>query len=244
MKQRRHQKGLSMAELMFAMTVMFVVCSFVMSMFITGLRQTAQASRNQDLESLTRQKVGEFRVIEFDQLDSQTMSGSFPAPHQSYRFEVAYRALPGEEMSDARVVEVTVSHPEYGRRNARTVRANVQKNPGQAAWEKFDCGACHSMPAAGYPAGTGLVSLAPIDVDNPSNPRPIGPGGITAYIEQSIRDTNSFIAYDDMGTMTDFYVEGEPEFDPDSSDEFVAANSMSNEELQALAAWIADFQEP
>ena len=32
-----------MAELTVGMTVMFVVCSFVMSMFVTGLRQTAQA---------------------------------------------------------------------------------------------------------------------------------------------------------------------------------------------------------
>lgn len=244
MRKRRWQSGLSMAELMFAMTVMFVVCSFVMSMFITGLRQTAQASQNQDLESLTRQKVGEFRVVEFSQLDSMTMSGSFPDPHQAYRFDVVYAPLAGEDMSNARVVDVTVTHPEYGRRNARTVRANVQENPGRVAWEKFDCGACHSMPAAGYPEGAALVSLAPIDVDDPSNPRPIGPGGITDYIEQSVRDTNSFIAYDDMGTMTDFYVEGEPEFDPDSSDEFVAANSMSNEELQALAAWISEFQDP
>ncbi len=232
-----------MAELMVGMTVMFVVCSFVMSMFVTGLRQTAQASQNQDMESLMRQKVGEFRVIDFSQLDSQTMSGNFPPPHQAFHFDVIFKPLAGEDMSNARVVDVTVTHPDYGQRNARTVRANVQVNPGRAAWEKFDCGACHSLPAAGYPEATGLVSLAPIQVDDPDNPRPIGPGGIREYIEDSVRAPDDFIAYSDMGVMQDFYVEGDAEYDPDSPDEFVAANSMSNEELQALSAWISEFQD-
>lgn len=231
-----------MAELTVGMTVMFVVCSFVMSMFVTGLRQTAQASQNQDMESLMRQKVGEFRVIEFSQLDSQTMAGNFPTPHQAFHFDVIFKPLAGEDMSNARIVDITVTHPDYGRRSARTVRANVQVNPGRAAWEKFDCGACHSLPAAGYPEATGLVSLAPIQVDDPANPRPLGPGGISEYIEDSVRNPDDFIAYSDMGVMQDFYVEGDAEYDPDSEDEFVAANSMSNEELQALAAWISEYQ--
>lgn len=240
--KNRDQRGLTMAELMVGMTVMFVVCTFVMSMFVTGLRQTAQAPQKQELETLARLKLGEFRVMEFSQLDSQTMTGTFAPPHEQYHFDVTYRQLPGEDMANARVVEVSVSHPDYGQRNARTVRSNVQENPGRAAWEKFDCGACHSLPAAGYPEAGTLVSLAPIQVDDPANPRPIGPGGISEYIEQSVRDPNSFIAYSDLGIMQDFYIEGESDYDPASDDEFVAANSMSNEELQALVTWIAEYQ--
>ncbi len=232
-----------MAELMVGMTILFVVCTFVMSMFITGLRQTAQAPQKQDLETLARLKVGEFRVVEFSQLDAQTMSGNFAAPYERYQFDVAYRPLPGEDLSDARVVEVTVSHPDYGQRSSRTVRSNVQENPGRAAWEKFDCGACHSLPAAGYPEAAALVSLAPIQVADPANPRPIGPGGIAEYIEQSVRNPNEFIAYSDLGTMQNFYIEGESDYNPTSEDDFIAANSMSNEELQALVTWISEYQD-
>jgi type II secretory pathway pseudopilin PulG len=251
---RWKNRGLSMPELMVAMTVLFVVSSLIMSMFVTGMRQTAQATQNQDLESLTRQKLSELREMDYALLDGEAGTEAFDPPYQEFQSTVTFTPLQGETLADARVVEVSVTHPDYGTRSARTVRCNIVIDPGKAAWEKFACGSCHSLPGAGYEDPT-MLPLGPIPVGDPgfAGPRPIppGPGGLETYIRDSIVDPTAYEAYDPLveGTMTNFYVEGEPNpapgdppYDPNNSDEFIRLNSMSDEEVDAMATWISTFQ--
>lgn len=237
-----------MPELMVAMTVLFIVSTFIMTMFVTGLRQTAQATQNQDLETLTKAKVSELSQMDYALLDGQAGTAPLPAPNDDYTCTVAFSPLEGEVLANARVVEVTVTHPDYGTRTGRTVRCNIVIDPGKAAWDKFGCGSCHSLPAAGYDLA-GMLPLGPIPVGTPGfeGPRPVppGPGGLETYIKASIDNPTGYNAYDPdvEGTMSDFYIEGvDPEYDPSSSDSFVRANSMSNAEKDALATWIATFQ--
>lgn len=245
--KRRYHQGLSMPELMVAMTVLFIVSTFIMSMFVTGLRQTAQATQNQDLESLTKAKVCELSQIDYGMLDAQAGTAPLPAPNSEYICTVAFSALDGEAMADARVVEVTVTHPEYGTRTGRTVRCNIVIDPGKAAWDKFGCGSCHSLPGAGYDL-PGMLPLGPIPVGDPGfdGPRPIPPGptGLQDYIKDSIVDPTGYKAYDpdEEGVMQDFFMEGEAEYSPNDPDQFIRANSMSNAERDSLATWISTFQ--
>jgi type II secretory pathway pseudopilin PulG len=242
-----------MPELMVAMTILFVVSTFIMSMFVTGMRQTAQATQNQQMETLVREKLSELRVMSYGSLNAELGAHTFAAPNADYQYTVAFWPIDGETMADARVVEVTVTHPEYGTRSARTVRSNFVRNPGRDAWDKFGCGTCHYIPSAGLPdTGLGVqIDLGPIPVNDPSNPRPVppGPDGVKEYIKNSIMNPTDFLAYDDQGSMQDFYIEGEPNpapgdppFDPNSSDVFVADNSMSQAEVDAIANWLSQYQ--
>lgn len=249
MKRRDSQKrGLSMPELMVAMTILFVVCSFVMSMFVTGMRQTAQATQNDELESLVRTEIGKLTQVPFaDLVDS---SGPMDAPYEDYNREVSLSGVPGEDPDKVKVVEVTVSHPEYGSRSGRTVRCDIIIDPGKAAWEKFDCASCHSLATAGY--AEGIYPLGPIPTaDGFDGPRPIpaGPNGLRDYIREAILNPEDYRAYD--AAMQNFYIEGEPNpvpgdppFDPNNVDEFIRKNSMSEAEMDALADYIASFQGP
>ena len=245
-----------MPELMVAMTILFVVSSFIMSMFVTGMRQTAQATQNQTLEALTRQELGKLRVMPFASLDAEAGTHAFPAPLQDYEYEVEFRPIAGEAITDAKICEVTVTHPEYGIRSGRVFRANANIDPGRAAWEKFDCGSCHFLPNAGLQdSGAGVqISLGPIpSTPGFDGPRPIppGPNGLETYISESITNPKNYRAYDPNveGLMTNFYVENEPSpepsdapYDPNSPDPFVAQNSMSEAERDAIATWVATMQ--
>jgi hypothetical protein len=43
--------------------------------------------------------------------------------------------------------------------------------------------------------------------------------------------------------LDDFIVQGvDPEYDPASPDPIIAGNSMSTEELESIAVWLAQFQ--
>ena len=243
----KHSRGLSMPELMVAMTVLFIVSTFIMSMFVTGLRQTGQATQNQDLESLTRAKVSELSQMEWSALIAlPQITQNFPVPYDAYSWKLEFSPLQGESINESRVCEVTVSHPDYGIRTGRTVRCNIVIDPGKAAWDKFGCDACHSLPGAGY--DNGLLPLGPVPVGDPGfdGPRPVAPGpnGLKNYIKDSIDNPTGYNAYDPAteGVMQVFYVEGDPLYDPSSSDAFVRANSMSNAEKDALATWITTFQ--
>jgi hypothetical protein len=243
-----------MPELMVAMTTLFVVSTFIMSMFVTGMRQTAQATQNQDLETLTRQELGKLRAMPYTSLDAEGGTHPFPAPLDDYEYTVDFRTIPGESLADARICDVTVSHPSYGQRTGRVFRANANIDPGRAAWEKFDCGTCHFLPNAGLQdQGVGVqISLGPIPTTaGADGPRPIPPGptGLEDYIKQSITQPDLYMAYDDQGNMQNFYVEnepspavGDPPFEPDSTDPFIAQNSMSEAERDAIAAWIVQMQ--
>ncbi len=250
---RNRSRGLTMAEVMVAMTVLFIVSTFIMSMFVTGLRQTAQATQNQQLETLTRTKLSELRQIDYGLLVPE-VNIPFPPPNSAYTYSVSLSTMPGESYADARLVDVSVSHPEYGTRNGRAIRCNIVLDPGKAAWEKFQCGSCHSLPGAGYD-GSGLLPLGPIPVADPgfdgARPIPPGPGGLETYIKASIVDPTAYNAYDPSveGTMQNYYVEGEsnpepgdPPYDPNNSDPSIRANSMGQAEVDALAAWVATFQ--
>ena len=240
-KGKSRTSGLSMPELMVAMTILFVVSTFVMSMFVTGARQTGQATQNQDLESLVRLKVSELREANFSTL-ANIGPTAFPPPNDRFQFQVELLTMPGEATTDARIVQVTVTHPEFGSRTGRTVRSNVVVDPGAVAWEKFGCGACHSLPAGGYPDDSVLLPLGPIPTtpgfDGP-RPIPPGPGGLEAYIRDSIDNTLGYRAYDPLteGAMSTFDVQGsDPAYTPG------AAGSMSTQEIADLATWIRKLQ--
>lgn len=243
-----------MPELMVAMTVLFIVSTFIMSMFVTGLRQTGQATQNQDLETFTKAKLSELAQMDYGMLDAEAAVDQPLPGHPGYRYTVAFSALETEALADARVVEVTVTHPEYGTRSGRTVRCNIIIDPGKAAWEKFGCAECHSLPGAGYidpvPPASAYIPLGPIPVGTPGfdpgdRPIPPGPNGLETYIKDSINDPAGYKAYDPLveGSMSNFYVEGvDPEFDPASTDDFIRGNSMSQAERDALATWIVTWQ--
>lgn len=242
----RNRRGLTMAEVMVSITVLFVVSSFIMGMFVMGARQTAQATQNHDLASLTRTKLSEVQSLKYGDLDGIPTTGNFPAPNDGFSFRIDFSVVDGQDLADARIVEVTVSHPDYGTRSARTVRADASIDPGKEAWEKFGCGACHTLPAGGYPDLAGRRTLGPIPVAGPPA-RPVGPGGLEEYVADSIRDPMLFEAYtagppDNAGFMQDFIIEGEPGYDPNSTDPVTAANSMSTQEVEALATWITSLQ--
>lgn len=254
--------GLSMPELAVAATILFVVSTAIMTMFVTGLRQTGQATQNHDLENLTRQKLAQLRVIPYTQLATQVASDapfSPPLPDARYRYSVVVTPLAGEDPVRTAVVEVTVTHPDHGSRSARTVRCDVVVDPGQAAFEKFGCVQCHSLPQAGSPTDRFRVPLGPIVPTSTMDYEGRGMPNNTpsesdweTYIEDSIRNPGAVdpfagsaegadLAYTTM--VGEFYVEGvDSEFDPDSTDPVVAANSMSAAEVQAMGAWLAQFQ--
>ncbi len=261
MRNRRSSLyGLSMPELAVAATILFVVSTAIMTMFVTGLRQTAQATQNHDLENLTRRKLAELRVLPYPQLAAQAgLDLPFPSPLDDYRFSIALSPVPGEDPTRTAVVEVSVTHPEHGTRSARTVRCDVVVDPGQAAFEKFGCVQCHSLPQAGSPTDRYRVPLGPIiptstmDYQGRGMPNNTpSEGDWRAYIADSIRDPGAVdpfagssegadLSYTTM--VGEFYIEGQdPEFDPDSTDPVVASNSMSAAEVDAMATWLAQFQ--
>lgn len=241
MKPAIHQdnRGLSMAEMVFAMTLLFLVATFVMSMFIQGSRQMAQAAQNHDLASLTRTKLTEIRAMPFGDLDSLPGAPTgFPAPNDQFTYSVQFLDFNGEDQAVSRTVELTVSHPTYGSRVVRTVRSLVQPpDPGQVAWEKFGCATCHSIPSAGYPDDGYMIPLEPIGALNPGVTRP---GPWDSYISESVQDPNAFDPFPAGGgvfendVMLDYNVEGDASYDPNTG--------VSSQELSDMAAWIATFQ--
>lgn len=259
---RKNSRGLTMPEVMVAMTILFVVSSFIMTMFVTGMRQTGQATQNQDLENLTRKKLAELRVMPYAQLGSEVVTDApfSPAPADDrYRYSVSLSPLPGEDPARTTIVQVTVTHPDYGVRTARTVRCEVIVDPGQAAFEKFGCVQCHTLPQAGAAASTDRVPLGPITPTSTTDYAGRGLSGPNpsnaeweSYIAQSVADPGAVNAYAGSAQETDliwtdmvgeFYVEGvDPEFDPASTDPVIASNSMSSTELNAIATWLAQFQ--
>lgn len=234
------RRGLTMIEMVFAMTILFLVGSFVMSMFVTGSRQMAMASQNQDLATVTRTKLTEIQSMPFANLNSlPTTPTALPAPHNDFRYSVSFSAFNGEDINTSKQVELTVTHPTFGSKVVRTVRTLLPPpNPGKDAFDKFGCAACHSIPSAGYPDAPGFIPLEPIGALNNGVTRP---GPWEDYIAESISDPNAFDPFPAGGTtgleddaMLDFSVEGEATYDPNYG--------ISAQELDDMAAWIATFQ--
>ncbi len=234
------RRGLTMVEMVFAMTLLFLVGSFVMSMFVTGSRQMAMASQNQDLASVTRTKLTEIQSMPFADLASlPTTPTALPAPYDQFSYSVSESSFNGESPAVSKQLELTVTHPTFGSKVVRTVRTLVPPpNPGKEAFDKFGCAACHSLPSAGYPDGPFMIPLDPIGDLNDTVTRP---GPWQDYIAESVADPNAFDPFPAGGTtglendvMLDFSVEGEPSYDPNVG--------ISAQELNDMAAWIATFQ--
>jgi Cytochrome c len=240
------QKGLSMLEMMFAMVVLFLVGAFVMNMFVTGSHQLVRAGKKEKISGFLRAKTSELRLLEYAQLDPLSATGNFGPADPDYLYRIDYSAFESYALSEARVVEVTVSHPEIGEIKNRLVRSAVPPlSPGQAAFNKFGCASCHSLTSAGYAAGPTLVPLDQIGVSG--NPRPYqsGSGTLEDYINNSLTDPGGFDAYPDVTpavgfsnlVMTYIPVEGsDPAYDP--------ATGVSSQEMSDLTEWIAGFNTP
>lgn len=235
-----------MLEMVFAMGLLFLVGAFVMNMFVQGSRQMAKATNREKLSSLARAKASEMRLLAFADLDTISTSSSFPAPNNDYNYTISYSDFVPYPQTEARIVTVAVSHNEHGRIVTRLVRSRVPPlDPGQVAFNKFGCSACHSLPAAGYPAGPDLVPLD--SIGSLGVPRPFGPSPTTAqlesYIVDTIADPNFFDPFPagigspyETLTMTDFKYEGEgdPTYDP--------SVDVSLQEGIDIATWIAGLQ--
>lgn len=262
MRVEQGRRGLTMAEILVATTILFVVSTFIMTMFVTGLRQTRQASQHQDMENLMQLKLAELRLIEYDDLSTQVASNatfSPPPDDDRYRYSVTLTPVPGEDPSSVTQVNLTVTHPEFGVRTARTVRCDIDIDPGLVAFRKFGCDVCHSLPQAGLPVTPDLVPLGPITPTSttdyvgrglPSNDPTAAEW--EAYIIESVSFTAATDAYTSSAegaslvfpVMIDsFLVEGvDPTFDPNSADPAIANASMTSEELQSIATWLAQYQ--
>lgn len=238
--ERLRQQGLSMAEMMFAMLLLFLVGVFVMDMFVGGSRQLVKATKNERLSGLLRAKVSEVRLTDYAVLNSLTLSGSFPPPDDAYEYQIQYLDFPPYDQAEVRTVQVTVTHPKLGTRNSRFVRSLVPVEPGKAVFEKFACATCHAIPAAGFPVQPGtLLRLDQIGTTGPPRPFQGSPPSMTfeEYVQDSIVNPGSFDAIptdSPDAVMTPVNVEGiSATFDP--------AYDMSAQEMSDLASWLATF---
>lgn len=239
----RRPRGLSMIEMMFAMVILFLVGAFIMNMFATGSYQLAQAGKREKLEGLSRSKTSELRLVDFLALAPTPTPVSFPPPDNAYQYQVTLSNFGSYPPTEARLVDIAVSHPTNGTIRTRLVRWNVPPlDPGQVAFNKFGCASCHSLAAAGYPPGPTLVPLDAIGVAG--NPRPFQTDPsitLNAYIVDSVVNPGGFDAYPNGGglgysdlTMTPFQVEGySATYDP--------SMDVSAQEMTDLANWVAGF---
>lgn len=235
-------RGLSMAEMMVAMVVLFLVGVFVMDMFVGGSRQLVKATKNERLTSLIRAKTSEINLTEYSDLDGLTLAGNFPAPDASYQYLIAYSNFQAFPQTEARIVEITVRHPTLGQRKARLVRSAVPElDPGQLVFEKFACGTCHALPAAGYPdpgtlLGPPLDEITDTSGGRPPRPFQTGSGTFQDYITSSVYDPNGFDS-DPSSTNTmspSIDIEGySAPYDP--------STDMSSSEINALSSWLQTF---
>ena len=235
--------GLSMAEMMVAMVILFMVGVFVMDMFVGGSRQLVKATKNEKLFSLLRAKASEIRMTEYTDLDSLVLSGNFPAPEDSYQYQISYLDFQGMDQADARIVEITVRHPKLGQRTSRLVRSVVPEDPGKVVFEKFACGTCHALPAAGYPVASGLLgprldNMKVISTDRPARPFQTDPTNVSFqdYIIESVYDPNGFDSdlsnANEMAPLINIEGYVSP-FDP--------STDMSAQEVADLAVWLESF---
>ena len=243
----RNNRGLSMLEMVMAMTVLFLVGAFVMNMFVQGSRQMAKAANREKLTSLARAKVSEMRLMDYVDLDGATLSGSFPAPDDGFQYQVSYSDFQGYPQTEARTVTIAVSHPTHGRTVTRIVRSNVPPlDPGQVAFNKFGCATCHSLPAAGYPAAAGLVPLDQVGQIGDAPPGWPNPSAadFENYVTTSISDPTAFDPFPtgsgspyEALTMTDYKYQGvDPDYDP--------AVDVSIQEGTDMAVWLRGLQQP
>lgn len=237
----RRTRGLSMIEMMFAMVILFLVGAFIMNMFATGSYQLARAGKREKLEGLSRSKTSEMRLVNFSALTSTT--GNFAAPDNAYQYQVTLSNFGSYPPSEARLIDIAVSHPNNGTIRTRLVRWNVPPlDPGQVAFNKFGCASCHSLASAGYPPGPTLVPLDAIGVAGNPRPYQTDPSiSLNSYIVDSVVNPGGFDAYPDGGglgysdlTMTAFQVQGySPGYDP--------TVDVSAQEMTDLANWVAGF---
>ena len=233
-----------MAEMMVAMVILFMVGVFVMDMFVGGSRQLVKATKNEKLFSLLRAKSSELRMTEYADLDSLTLGGNFPAPDDSYQYLISYQNFQSFAQTEARIIEITVRHPKLGQRTSRMVRSAVPElDPGQLVFEKFACGTCHALPAAGYPdpgtlLGPRLDNMKVTNADRPARPFQTDPTNVSFkdYIIESVYDPNGFDSDLSNTNVMSPSIDIEGYVSP-----FDPSTDMTAQEVDDLATWLESF---
>lgn len=194
---RRHRRGLSLLEMVFAVFLVLTAVTYLLSLFLFG---SAPQLRAQEITRTTMLAASLADAIVCGpisevQPQSPTFGRRFEAPFEAYLYDVdvSVTTVVDRDGYDRKMVTYKVTvHPPNGKAETISGCRVDAADRGAKLYEKYDCGSCHMLKGSVSATDT---TYAPSLNDIGTNAGKRVPGkSAKAYIQESIRNPDAFIA--------------------------------------------------
>ncbi len=186
------RRGLSLLEIVFAVFLVLMAVSYLMTMFVSGSKPDLRAQDMSTVNFLARSKMESYMAIKVDNLTTRDDPPvAFPAPYEKYTFKTAisiYTDPMNSVEDEVKQIRVTVTSPNKLSQTLCAIRA-PDPTPGEDLYRDYGCGSCHEVKAYGFtgtagPSHDGIATTAARRVPGKS---------AREYLKDSIRDPEAYV---------------------------------------------------